>query len=167
MRARRITCLFSILFQLLVMGLVVFLLQANVKYTQEAASLVQVGMTPAEVEEVLGKPTPLASCVFSPIAKMREDGELKVDAIGITPSFYPIGPGLPGHILHTKQEEFPTYFGQISTERYEFRLAEGLSIAVLYDHQDRVARVFALPTTIQPGDSWVRVKWLVSQWLKL
>lgn len=122
-------------------------------------------MTPTEVENILGKPTALAGCVFTPIARMREDHEMKVDAIGITPSFYPLGPGLPSHILHSKQEEFPTSFGQITTERYDFWLAHDVSMVVLYDHQSRVAKVFALPTTIEPGNVWVRLQWYLSQLL--
>jgi len=122
-------------------------------------------MTPSEVEDILGKPSSLAGCVFTPIAKMREDHEMKVDAIGITPTYGPLGPGLPGHILHTRQEEFPTYFGQMTGQRYDFWLARDVSMVVLYDHQSRVAKVFALPTTIEPGDPIVRLQWYVARLL--
>ncbi|MFO0813999.1 MAG: hypothetical protein U0796_12305 [Gemmatales bacterium] len=164
----------TVTLQLLAVGLVVLLLVGNVRYTVETAALIRVGMSPAEVEAVAGKASPLLGCVFTPILKTRENGEQKIDALGITSSFRitptsyrPLGPGLPAHVLHSPQEEFPTYFGQVTSQRYEFRLADELSIVVFYDKNDRVAKVYALPTTIQPGNWWVRMKWHLSQMLGL
>lgn len=153
--------------QFLAVGLVVLLLVGNVRYTIETAALIQVGMSPAEVEAVVGPATPVMGCIFTPILKTRATGEQQVDAIGISPSFYPLGPGRLAHILHSPQEEFPTDLGKLTTERYEFRLADELSIVVFYDKNDRVAKVYALPTTIQPGNWWVRMKWHLSQMLGL
>ncbi len=153
--------------QLLAVGLVVLLLVGNVRYTIETAALIRVGMSPADVEAVVGKATPLWGCFLTPMVKFRDDGDPKVDAIGITPGSPFFGPGRPAHILHSPQEEFPTDLGKLTTERYEFRLANELSIVVFYDKNDRVAKVYALPTTIQTGNWWVRVKWHLSQMLGL
>ena len=119
MPSRRFAFLWSLSLQLLAVGLIAALLITRDQFTHKTASLIKVGMTPSEVEDILGKPSSLVGCIFTPIAKMREDREMKVDAIGITPSFGPLGPGLPGHILHSRQEEFPTYFGQLTGQHYD------------------------------------------------
>ncbi len=165
MPSRRSAFLWSLTLQFLAVGLIAALLITRDRFTHNTASLIKVGMTPSEVEGILGQPSALAGCVFTPITKLREDHELKVDAIGITPTFYPLGPGLPGYILHSRQEEFPTYFGQLTGQRYDFWLAKDVSMVVLYDNQSRVAHVFALPTTIKPGNLWIRMQWYLSQLL--
>ena len=133
-------------------------------YTLDDASRIQAGMTAGEVEALVGKPyRPLhidPLCVFVPILNVRANGERMVDAIGVVPSASLYGPGLSGYILHSPQEQFPTRFGQ-HTGHYELRLANELSLVVFYDQADRVSEVFALPTTIQPGDLIERVRWLL------
>lgn len=158
----------SILFDLILQGavacLILFPLVSENRVTFDSARLITVGMSPSDVESILGEPYALAGCVFTPIAVIREDGEPKVDGLMVTPSFYPLGPGLPSYTLHSRQEEFPSYFGQtLPSNRCQFWLTKSCSIVVFYDQGDRVAKVFALPTTVKPGDPVVRLKWFVSE----
>jgi hypothetical protein len=158
--------LLNMFFQSTVVGLIFCLLINNNRITYESATLIKVGMSPAEVVQILGEPYPLPGHIFTPIAVTREDGEPKVDAIKITPAFYPIGPGLPSYTLHSRQEEFPPFFGQTNpTNRYNFWLTKSCSILVFYDSNEQVTRVFALPTTVEPGNPFERLQWYVSRLL--
>lgn len=158
--------LLNMFFQSTIVGLIVYLLINDNRISYESAQLIKIGMLPAEVEQILGEPYPLPGHVFTPISVTREDGEPKVDAIKITPSFYPIGPGLPSYTLHSRQEEFPTFFGQTNPAyRYNFWLTKSCSILVFYDSDERVTRVFALPTTVEPGNPFERLQWYVTRCL--
>lgn len=150
--------------QVMLACLLLVLVRGHEEITFERAARVQVRMERAEVEAILGKPNRLEGCVFVPIVKTREDRSEKVDAIGIVPSFYPIGPGLESYTLHSPQEEFPAHFGQHSFESHAFWLDRSCSVVVFFGAGDRVAKFFVLPTTIERGDVWVRMQWMVSQW---
>lgn len=166
MRSRYISFTYFLALQISVIAVIVALLSSHPRITFKIANDIKVGMSPSEVEQILGQPYQLAGHTFSPVAVTREDGELKVDAIKITPSFYPIGPGLPSYTLYSRQEEFPTFFGKTNpANRYNFWLTQSCSILVFYGRDERVTNVFALPTTVEPGNPLIRLKWYFTQLL--
>ena len=167
MKPRLNSILLNMVLQSAVVGLIVYLLINNNRITYEYAKLIKVGMSPAEVEQILGQPYPLPGCIFSPVLAVREDGEPKVDAIKITPSFYPIGPGLPCYVLHSRQESaFSTHFAQISSrDQYHFWLNKTCSILVFYDRNERVSNIFVLRTTVESGNPIERLQWYMSRLL--
>jgi len=166
-QSRFSSILFNLLLQSTVLGLIVSLLVTNNRISYTSAKLIQVGMSASEVAQILGQPYSLPGCIFTPVLAIREDGEPKVDGIKITPIYSPIGPGLPSYTLHSRQESaFSTHFSQISSgDQYHFWLNKPCSILVFYDRNERVSKVFSLPTTMEPGNPFVRLQWYVSRLL--
>jgi hypothetical protein len=168
MQNRPYSLCISLSLDLLVVWLLIFLLVSKrSEVLFEQAALITPGMSAAEVRQILGKSDSLAGCVFVPVQAPRENGELKVDAVKIVPSFSPLCPGLDVYTLHSRQEdEFYVYWGKYRQEEYGIWLGKSCTVVVFFDQQKQVQKVFALPTTYEPGDLKVWLQWQISRWLK-
>lgn len=155
----------NLLMQLLVAGIVVTLpAMRPLTYTPEQAAHIRPGMSRQAVETHLGQPSRLEGHVFVPVQVFR-DGEYFVDDIMFVSTFFPAGPGLPRHTLHSRQEECWTDWNG-DGRHWSLWLGNTCSIVVIYNQADRVEKVYALRTTTTPGDLWEQLKWRVGELLK-